>query len=371
MQLKLGDKIRALRNRDGRTQEMLATALGITSQAVSRWESNGSYPDMEIIPSLANYFGITLDELFGYDNDRDAKVKALIARCDKLAELDNSTDVNFAERISLLREGLAEFPANEELVYNLAETLSQAGWRRLGERFYYSDDEDGYSMHDVEYNSKNEYWHESISLFERLTDTTSDSDILMKSIHALALLYRNIGEYDKGVKISQRVPLVQNCREIMLANATDGAEHERYMIEALDSLASNFAMQTVYLLTTKLSNFKTELPIRKLKGAISIFDVICDEGNYGKHSGLISDLYLYLSEHEWRFGYHDDAFNSLDKALYHSRKAEEIYPTDWDRTAQLPKDWPMWMIPNFEDVKEEITKDPRWDEWVRKTQEKF
>ena len=50
MQLTLGQKIRELRKRDGRTQEALAEALGVTSQAISRWESNGCYPDVEIIP---------------------------------------------------------------------------------------------------------------------------------------------------------------------------------------------------------------------------------------------------------------------------------------------------------------------------------
>ena len=58
MQLNLGQKIRELRRRDGRTQENLAEILGVTSQAVSRWEANGGYPDMEMIPAIANYFHI-------------------------------------------------------------------------------------------------------------------------------------------------------------------------------------------------------------------------------------------------------------------------------------------------------------------------
>ena len=64
MQLNLGQKIRELRHRDRRTQEALAEAIGVTSQAVSRWEANGGYPDIEMIPVIANYFNITIDELF-------------------------------------------------------------------------------------------------------------------------------------------------------------------------------------------------------------------------------------------------------------------------------------------------------------------
>lgn len=81
MQLDLGKKIRELRQRDGRTQETLAEAIGVTSQAVSRWEASpGGYPDMEMIPSLANYFGVSIDELFGYNNERSKKTDELLRR---------------------------------------------------------------------------------------------------------------------------------------------------------------------------------------------------------------------------------------------------------------------------------------------------
>ena len=77
MQIKLGEQIKALRRRDGRTQEDLANALGVTAQAVSRWEKGICYPDMELMPSMANYFGVAIDLLFGYDSGREQKINTL------------------------------------------------------------------------------------------------------------------------------------------------------------------------------------------------------------------------------------------------------------------------------------------------------
>ena len=112
MQLNIGNKIRQLRRRDGRTQEQLAEALGVTSQAVSRWESGGSYPDMEIIPAIANYFVITIDELFGYDGEGMKRVEQLAEKINAMNRMNNGDDVNIDECLQLAREAMAEFPAN-------------------------------------------------------------------------------------------------------------------------------------------------------------------------------------------------------------------------------------------------------------------
>ena len=130
MQIQIGEKIRELRRRDGRKQEELANALGVTNQAVSRWESQTGYPDMEMIPAIANYFGVTIDALFGYENDRDARVDAIIARIDAFGIKGRGDDDWVDECLVILREGLAEFPQNERLLITLADTLSEAGWRR-------------------------------------------------------------------------------------------------------------------------------------------------------------------------------------------------------------------------------------------------
>lgn len=60
----LGNKIAHYRREHGMTQEALANVLGVTNQAVSKWESGQSCPDIALLPPIADLFGITLDELF-------------------------------------------------------------------------------------------------------------------------------------------------------------------------------------------------------------------------------------------------------------------------------------------------------------------
>ena len=60
-----GNRIAALRKERGMTQEMLANNLGVTNQAVSKWENDQSYPDIEQLPNLADLFGVSIDSLFG------------------------------------------------------------------------------------------------------------------------------------------------------------------------------------------------------------------------------------------------------------------------------------------------------------------
>ena len=74
MTVKLGEQLRELRRQNDRTQEDLAAALGVTAQAVSRWEVGTCYPDVELIPALANYFGVSTDRLFGCDGERQRNI---------------------------------------------------------------------------------------------------------------------------------------------------------------------------------------------------------------------------------------------------------------------------------------------------------
>ena len=66
--MKIGENIRALRKARGFTQEQLADMLGISFQAVSKWENNASMPDISLLPAIAKELGTSIDQLFSENN---------------------------------------------------------------------------------------------------------------------------------------------------------------------------------------------------------------------------------------------------------------------------------------------------------------
>lgn len=69
--MELTSKLRSLRTSRGITQEALASAMGVTAQAVSKWERGTTMPDVSVLPELAVYFGVSLDELFGLTEEKE------------------------------------------------------------------------------------------------------------------------------------------------------------------------------------------------------------------------------------------------------------------------------------------------------------
>lgn len=69
MNLNFSENFKQLRKEKEHTQEKIAEILGVTGQTVSRWELGMCYPDIELLPSIANYFGVTVDTLLSNDNN--------------------------------------------------------------------------------------------------------------------------------------------------------------------------------------------------------------------------------------------------------------------------------------------------------------
>ena len=67
------NKLRELRRNADVTQDRLAEVLGVTPQTVSKWERAETYPDIETLPGIANYFGVSIDELLGNDKQSERR----------------------------------------------------------------------------------------------------------------------------------------------------------------------------------------------------------------------------------------------------------------------------------------------------------
>lgn len=89
MNIEMGAKIRQLRLHRGMTQEELGNGLGVSPQAVSKWESGTTLPDIQLLPELAVLFGVSIDELFSVtDESRMDRIDNMICYVRFLPEND-------------------------------------------------------------------------------------------------------------------------------------------------------------------------------------------------------------------------------------------------------------------------------------------
>ncbi len=296
MQINIGQIIKELRKRDGRKQEDLAKALGVTSQAVSRWESNGCYPDMGMIPAIANYFHVTIDELFGYNNDRDKKIKEY---SDKAIDmLCNHEDMT--ECIAWLRKGLNEFPAETGLKCQLASALNRQGWNIRGEK-------------------PNRYWEEAVLLYEELLPEEDSCIVPLLSIYA------ELEEYDKAEKIAGKRPGVDLSREVLLGRIYGAGNAKQYQGEAVIALLNElrFAIDVVIKNNDKLLHSREGLDI-----LVSLRQ-LC-ENVYGENCHVFHSVFFFIDTFCIRIAAnirdYDAALGYFDSACEQYLKFKESMP---------------------------------------------
>ena len=115
MNIYISKNIRHYRTQKKLTQEELADFLGVSFQAVSKWERALAYPDIETIPVIANFFNITIDELMG--NSRihvEERICEYLKKYDELTLL--CTKEKDSEKNALAKKAYAEFPYDWRII---------------------------------------------------------------------------------------------------------------------------------------------------------------------------------------------------------------------------------------------------------------
>lgn len=321
MQLNIGSKIRELRRRDGRTQEALAEALGVTSQAVSRWESGGSYPDMEMMPAIANYFHVSIDALFGYHNDREEKIKEILDRASALIDhqgfvlMQGAVPEEVSECVEMLREASEEFPDEPKILLKLGKALYMMGWYRYGCRIH-PDSE--YLEEDTEYNAKNIHWQEALRVYEKVLKINPIDKDREETIFTLLKLYRILGEFEKAKTLAKKQDSLSVCRENLMPMTAFGEEEKRYEGEQIMALLSYLALAIENAVSGNRAIHSTEYGREILLSVLKLFEMLFVDGNFGGWHFRIGHEYTTLAFYEAKYG-------DLQKALHYFDKAFDRY----------------------------------------------
>lgn len=171
--MSIGTNIYTLRKERKITQSQLAEKLGVSEQAVSKWENDLCAPDVSLFPAIADFFGVSIDRLFGYHlNSYADEVKAIIRSA------DDSMDTY--KEIEIISEGLKKYPNSPDLKIYLAFSLSMLN--RI------SDDE----------NERKEAIKKAIRLCTEVVDTCGDIKQVDNALNMLSRIYNETENYEKA-----------------------------------------------------------------------------------------------------------------------------------------------------------------------------
>jgi len=131
------EKFKQLRKNKDLTQDQIADIFYVSPKCVSRWETGTNFPDVELLPHIAIYFNVTLDELLGTDEIRDEKkIGELSHNIRRLLEVGKVYDA-----IDAARKARKEYPLNNAFSFELLQALRTAcsektpGYKENTEKF--------------------------------------------------------------------------------------------------------------------------------------------------------------------------------------------------------------------------------------------
>ena len=287
MNITLNEQLKSLRKNKGNTQEELASFLGVTVQAVSKWERGEGYPDIIFLPLLAAYYDVTVDDLLGVNEAaKEAKLEEYKEK-DKILFNQGKTK----ERVALWREAKKEFPNNLDVIYYLMYAL----WAE----------------------SYKEHYEEIVEYGEKILEKSTETRLREGAIQTLCLTYMT-KDVEKAKKYAEKASCISCSKEIIMPNLLEGEECVKAYQANIQHFADDISRSIIGM--AYAGTFSDDEKIKVFNTAKKIFEVIYNDGNFSFYHTRVADLYKHMARAYMGLGMENEVTSCLEKATYHSIK---------------------------------------------------
>ncbi len=286
MNIFLSEQLKKLRKEKGNTQEELAMHIGITTQAVSKWEREEGYPDITLLPAIASYYNVSIDDLLGVGKiEKEKKIQEYREKNTELARLGKNI-----ERIELWRNAKDEFPNDLSVLHGL--------------------------MYALQAESREKNADEIIEYGERIMQESTDNVLRGGAIQSLCYTYYRKGDIETAKKYAKMAPIYHVTVNQMMPHLLNGKEAVEYCQTNIQTLM-DLILSNVNVLINK-GNYSPEEAIEARSFAIDCFRLLYPDGNYGFYHCRLSVFYQKIGNDFFKLGKDEEMISCFEKAAEHA-----------------------------------------------------
>ena len=304
MEINMKEKLRALRQQKNITQEALANHLGITPQSVGKWERGEGFPDITLLPKIAFFFDVTVDELLCVDQVRVEEAICEYQRQSKICCQNGENQKN----LEIWEKAYSEFPKDCRVIEGLMHAINR----------------------DAVYPCPKDKAERIIALGEELLQRSTDTAQRENAIQLLCYTYAGIDK-DKALYYAEMGGSFSTTREDLRCTVHEGEDGVRACQCYIMGLIDSAAMAASEMISKK--EFTHEETIEAYTFAIDILKRLYSDDNVGFYAYDISYYYRCIA---LQYAEMNDAENTL-KSLEESYRYAIITADlkDMDYTAPM------------------------------------
>lgn len=254
-------------------------------------ETGDGYPDITLLPVIAGFFGVTLDDLVGMNEIRNKeKYDEFNLKAGKLA-----SEGKIGEAIATMREALKVFPSDYHFMAELACYL------------------DGYGKTKEERQANGE---EAIRISERILEYCTDTSIRNDVQANICYTMKRYGDKEKARKMAESLPNYYKTAQQVLPHFLEGRERQECCKGGIQMLAFCFYATVRDMLKDDI--FTPEERIALRRKVLAMYELVYEDGNYLFTHTRVADLYEDIAADLMEIGRLDEALEHWALAADHA-----------------------------------------------------